>query len=221
MPSRSDPARAHSFRGVGGRYPPCVFDPPLLHVVLHEPEIPNNTGNIGRTCVATGCALHLIDPLGFDVSDKALRRAGLDYWPRLGVRRHAGVDAWERERGGAPVWVFSVRGSRPVFDADIRPGDHLLFGKETAGLPPELVGAHAGRVLALPMAAGERSLNLATVVTVAIYEGLRQMAARGEVAFEPPNGPGGGSEKQARGLNIRVAGGVSKDVRPGTEHGPG
>lgn len=205
-----------------------MTDPTLLHVVLHEPEIPNNTGNIGRTCVATGCALHLIDPLGFDVSDKALRRAGLDYWPRLGVRRHADLGAWDRARAGAPVWVFSVRGTRPLFDADLRPGDHLVFGKETVGLPPEVVEAHPGRVLALPMVAGERSLNLATVVTVAIYEGLRQMAARGDIAFEPPTpGPkppakdaGGRSEKQTGGLNIRIPGRVEKDGSEGNEHGP-
>lgn len=192
-----------------------MIDPPLLHVVLHEPEIPNNTGTIGRTCVAAGCALHLVDPLGFDLSEKALRRAGLDYWPRLALTRHPDLDAWDRARAGAPVWVFSAVGGRPVYDADFRPGDHLLFGKETAGLPRPVVEAHPGRTLALPMVAGERSLNLATVVTVAIYEALRQLAGRGDVAFEPPKPGPRGSEKRIGGLNITIPARVQNDDRRG------
>ena len=154
---------------------------PLFHVVLHEPEIPNNTGNIGRTCVAVGCALHLIEPLGFDVSEKACRRAGLDYWPRLDVRRHATWPEYEaRERPGR-VWLLTTKATRLVFDVELRAGDHLVFGKETAGLPRELLEARAESCVALPMAAGERSLNVATAVCAVVYEGVRQLIARGEV----------------------------------------
>lgn len=161
----------------------------LFHVVLHEPEIPNNTGNIGRTCVALGCALHLVRPLGFDTSEHALRRAGMDYWPRLGVREH---DSWAdcraelaRVRGGEPprVWAYTTRATRPHWEADLRPGDAVLFGKETQGLPQGVLDEHADRLLALPMLPGERSLNLATAVCAALCEGVRQCAARGDLAL--------------------------------------
>jgi tRNA (cytidine/uridine-2'-O-)-methyltransferase len=161
---------------------PGVKIPPLLHVVLHEPEIPNNTGNIGRTCVATGCRLHLIHPLGFDTSEKACRRAGLDYWPRLDVQEHADWDAYQREARPARLWLFSTHGRRAYFDADLRPGDHLVFGKETAGLPPTLLAQHD--TLLMPMVPGERSLNVATAVCAAVYEAVRQMLARGEVGCD-------------------------------------
>lgn len=162
---------------------------PLFHVVLVEPEIPNNTGNIGRTCVATGCALHLVHPLAFDTSEKACRRAGLDYWPRLTVREHASVGAWLGGLAAEP-WVFSTRGARPVFEAGLRPGDTLVFGKETAGLPPDLLARWPGRVLTLPMVEGERSLNLAAAVCAAVYEGVRQCVARGEVTLAGGRLPG-------------------------------
>jgi tRNA (cytidine/uridine-2'-O-)-methyltransferase len=154
--------------------------PPLLHIVLHQPEIPNNTGNIGRTCVATRCALHLIHPLGFEVSEKACRRAGLDYWPRLDVREHASWEAY-RETHPDRLWLFHPRSDLSIYEADFRPGDHLVFGRETAGLPPEILAAHPGRRVYLPMAPGERSLNLATAVCAVVYEGLRQLAARSEI----------------------------------------
>lgn len=154
---------------------------PLLHVVLVEPQIPNNTGNIGRTCVATGCALHLVHPLGFDTSEKACRRAGLDYWPRLDVREHA---SWEAFVPPPParMWLFSTKGKRTYFDADFRPGDTLVFGNEGHGLPDAVLhNTSPEQVLTLPMLAGERSLNLATAVCTALYEGVRQMVVRGEL----------------------------------------
>ncbi|MCC6677615.1 MAG: tRNA (cytidine(34)-2'-O)-methyltransferase [Phycisphaerales bacterium] len=159
---------------------------PLFHIVLHEPEIPNNTGNIGRTCVATGCALHLIHPLGFDTSEKACRRAGLDYWPRLDVRHHDDWAAYERDGSPAPdrMWLLSTKAQRLVFDAAIRPGDHFVFGKETAGLPPGLLDRYRERMVALPMAAGERSLNLATAVCAVVYEGVRRGLAEGWVGVD-------------------------------------
>lgn len=158
--------------------------PPLFHVVLHEPQIPNNTGNIGRTCVATGCSLHLIRPLGFDTSEKACRRAGLDYWPRLGVREH---DSWPEYLAAAcpgRFWLFTTSVRRSLFEARFDTGDHLVFGKEKAGLPPSLLRRYPDRCLALPMVPGERSLNVATAACAVVYEGLRQLLARGEAALD-------------------------------------
>lgn len=157
--------------------------PPLLNVILHEPEIPNNTGNIGRTCIATGCALHLIKPLGFDTSEKECRRAGLDYWPRLNPTEYTNWPAYLDALNPAHnrIWVFTTKTTRPCWDADFRPGDHLIFGKETAGLPDSFLDAYSDRLVTLPMVPGERSLNLATAVCTAVYEGLRQMTARGEL----------------------------------------
>ncbi|MBL8758519.1 MAG: tRNA (cytidine(34)-2'-O)-methyltransferase [Phycisphaerae bacterium] len=157
--------------------------PPLFHVALHEPEIPNNTGNIGRTCVATGCALHLIHPLGFSTSVKACRRAGLDYWPRLAPAEHASWDAYLASARPPRLWLFTTKSARTLWDADLLPGDHLVFGKETRGLPDHLLSAHPDRLLTLPMIPGERSLNLATAVCAAVYEGLRQCAARGTLTL--------------------------------------
>ena len=155
---------------------------PLFHIVLHEPEIPNNTGNIGRTCVAVGAALHLIRPLGFSTSAKACRRAGLDYWPRLNVREHDSWNDYRRETGNPPRWLFSTKARRTVFEAPLQRGDHFIFGKETAGLPDDLLSeAGPDRVLGLPMAPGERSLNVATAVCAAVYEGIRQLLARQEL----------------------------------------
>lgn len=158
--------------------------PPLFQIVLHEPEIPNNTGNIGRTCMATGCALHLIRPLGFDTSEKALRRAGLDYWPRLNVIEHENWEGYVRSTSPARQWFTSGKSGIPVWQADLRPGDHLVFGKETAGLPDSLLTAHSDRVITLPMVAGERGLNVSTVVCAVIYEGIRQCVARRELAID-------------------------------------
>lgn len=162
-----------------------VFGEPLFHVVLHEPRIPNNTGNIGRTCVATGSALHLIHPLGFDTGEKACRRAGLDYWPRLRAVEHASFAAYLSSQRPAHVWLLSTRARTPVFDATFRPGDHLIFGKETAGLPAEVLDRFPDRRLVLPMAPGERSLNVATAVCAVLYEGIRQLRSAGLVDLSP------------------------------------
>lgn len=154
---------------------------PLFHVALHQPEIPNNTGNIGRTCVACACALHLIHPLGFELSEKACRRAGLDYWPRLEVHEHASFDAYLERAAPARLWVFTTKSARSVFDAELRRGDHLLFGRETAGLPRDILDRFPDRCVSFPMVRNERSLNLATAVCAATYEGVRQLRARGEI----------------------------------------
>ncbi|HVZ94386.1 MAG TPA: tRNA (cytidine(34)-2'-O)-methyltransferase [Phycisphaerales bacterium] len=159
-------------------------------MVLLEPEIPNNTGNIGRTCVATGCALHLIHPLGFDTSVKALRRAGLDYWPRLTVREHAN---WEAYLGVVSsvseprLWFTSGKRGVPPWEAELRAGDHFVFGKETRGVPDELLDRHPDRALMLPMAPNERGLNVATAVCAVVYEGIRQCIGRGECRTNAQN----------------------------------
>jgi tRNA (cytidine/uridine-2'-O-)-methyltransferase len=157
---------------------------PLFNVVLVRPQIPNNTGNIGRTCVATGSSLHLVHPLAFDTSEKACRRAGLDYWPRLMVREHASWEAFVEGAAPQPVWYFSTKGATPVFEAALAPGDWLVFGNETEGLPEDLLAANPGRVLTLPMFPGERSLNLATAVCAVVYEGVRQCLNRGDLRLD-------------------------------------
>jgi len=156
---------------------------PLFHIVLLEPEIPNNTGNIGRTCVATGCALHLIHPLGFEVSEKACRRAGLDYWPRLDVREHASWEVYSGLEPAPPRWFCSTKAEKSLYDATLQPGDHFVFGRETRGLPEGLLASHPDRCIRLPMVPGERSLNLATAVCAVVYEGLRQCLLRGEASL--------------------------------------
>jgi tRNA (cytidine/uridine-2'-O-)-methyltransferase len=165
--------------------PTAASSSPLFHVVLHEPEIRNNTGNIGRTCVATGCRLHLIHPIGFDTSEKACRRAGLDYWARLAPSEHASWDEYVRATDAAPdrMWLYTTKSSRPHWGVEIRPGDHLVFGRETRGMPLELLNRFSDRLVTLPMAPEERSLNVATAVCAAVYEGIRQCVARGECSI--------------------------------------
>jgi tRNA (cytidine/uridine-2'-O-)-methyltransferase len=157
---------------------------PLFDVVLVEPEIPNNTGNIGRTCVATGCRLHLVHPLGFDTDEKACRRAGLDSWPRLDVTHHDSADAWLASLGGRTPWLFTTKGTRDIYDVEFRRGDSLVFGRETRGLDPAMLARFPDRLVRFPMLEGERSLNLATAVCAAVYEGLRQAITRGDVRTE-------------------------------------
>jgi len=154
---------------------------PLFEIVLVEPEIPNNTGNIGRTCVATACRLHLVHPLGFDTDEKACRRAGLDYWPRLDLVHHDSSRAWLESLGPSRPWLFTTKGGRSLYDVELQRGDTLVFGKETRGLDPSLLATHPDRLVRLPMMPDERSLNLATVVCAAVYEGLRQCISRGQV----------------------------------------
>lgn len=148
----------------------------MLHVALLEPEIPPNTGNIARLCAATGAALHLIGRLGFRIDDRSLRRAGLDYWQYVDVRRHTTLDDFERAFAGCRVFAFSARASVPYTHVSYQDGDCLLFGSETHGLPPEVLERHASRLLHIPMPAGRvRSLNLATAAGIALYEALRQI----------------------------------------------
>jgi tRNA (cytidine/uridine-2'-O-)-methyltransferase len=154
---------------------------PLFHLVLYCPEIPPNTGNAARTAAATGCRLHIVHPVTFDLSARAARRAGLDYWPHVDLREHASWDDFLRREAPARLWLYTTRGSRPHWQARFRRGDYLLFGQETAGVPAAVhdwVTAHHGPEarLALPISGPVRSLNLANAVCAAVYEGLRQVS---------------------------------------------
>jgi tRNA (cytidine/uridine-2'-O-)-methyltransferase len=150
-----------------------------IGIVLHEPEQPGNTGAIGRTCICAGATLHLIRPLGFFTDEKSVRRAGLDYWPRLGVREYEDLDAFLRAWPGARIWYITTKAHKTIAEADYRDGDFLLFGKESAGLPEELLAAHPEACLRIPMVKGERSLNLSNAAAVALYEALRHIDYKG------------------------------------------
>lgn len=157
------------------------FRPPAppLHVVLVEPEIPPNTGAIGRTCVATGSSLHLVGELGFDLSEHRVRRAGLDYWPRLDLHRHDDLEACASTLPGSRMVLFSARAERSYLALEPRPEDALVFGRESVGLPEALLETHAEHVVGIPISEGVRSLNLSNAVAVALYDWLRRLGALG------------------------------------------
>ena len=149
--------------------------PATFHIILHQPEIPQNTGSIGRLCVNNGAKLHLIHPLGFETTDYYLRRAGLDYWERLAPTHYESwVDFLERNPAGR-LWFFSTKGTRKHTEVDWMDGDGLVFGRETTGLPEEILEANSGTLVRVPMLGDfHRSLNLAQTVAIGLYEGLRQ-----------------------------------------------
>ncbi len=145
-----------------------------INIVLHEPEIPQNTGNIARTCAATGASLHLIRPLGFEIDDKKLKRAGLDYWHLLDITYYDGLDDFFAKHPDADFYCFSTKAPRKYTDVRYPENVYLFFGKETKGLPEEFLHDHPDRCVRLPMREGLRSLNLSNSVAVAVYEVLRQ-----------------------------------------------
>ena len=147
----------------------------MLHVVLHEPEIPANTGNIARTCAATGSRLHLIRPLGFDISEKAVRRAGLDYWSEVDVRVYENLEDFFAKNTVREMWCLSTKAPRGYTEASYSDGCFLFFGKESKGLPEEFLEAHRQETVRIPMFPGIRSLNLSNSVAVTVYEALRQL----------------------------------------------
>ena len=146
----------------------------MLHIVLVEPEIPQNTGNIARTCAATGSRLHLVKPLGFDVSDRAVKRAGLDYWHLVDVRVYENLRDFFAKNDVSCMRLFSTKAPRCYTEADYPDGCYLIFGKETKGLPEDFLAAHFRDCVKIPMIEEARSLNLSNSVAVGVFEALRQ-----------------------------------------------
>ena len=147
----------------------------MLNIVLLEPEIPANTGNIARTCAATGSVLHLIRPLGFDISDKAVKRAGLDYWHLVDVRVYDSLADFFQKTHADDFWLLSTKAPRSYTEAQFRDGCWLFFGKETKGLPEEFLKEHYDRCLRIPIRKEARSLNLSNSAAVVVFEALRQL----------------------------------------------
>lgn len=147
---------------------------PHIHIVLHEPEIPQNTGNIARTCAATGASLHLIRPLGFPIDDKKMKRAGLDYWDKLDVSYYDDLDDFFAKHPGVPVFFYTTKAQRRHVDVSYPEEVFLMFGKESRGLPEELLIKHPDTCVRIPMRNNLRSLNLSNSVAIAVYEVLRQ-----------------------------------------------
>lgn len=166
----------------------------MINIVLHEPEIPQNTGNIGRTCVITGARLHLIRPLGFRINEKTVKRAGLDYWPKLDVTEHDNAEAFyryveeynatsnndmEAEDGigteKPKIYYATTKGKHRYTDVEFHDGDYIMFGRESAGIPEEILAEHPDECIRIPMLPEERSLNLANSVAIVLYEALRQL----------------------------------------------
>lgn len=151
-----------------------------FRVVLIEPEIPQNTGNIGRTCVATNSELHLVGPLGFEINDKNLKRAGLDYWPHLKWFQYTNYESWLAQvQDTNRVFYFTTKTKKTYYDFKYQPGDWFVFGKETKGVSPEILRRNSDRCATIPQLGPVRSLNLATSVAIVLYEGVRQVGTLG------------------------------------------
>ncbi len=146
----------------------------MLNVVLLEPEIPQNTGNIGRTCCATGTRLHLIEPLGFRLGEKELKRAGMDYWNRLDVTVYANYEDFLAKNPGAKIYMASTKAPRVYTEVAYEPDCYIMFGKESAGIPEEILVQHPDTTVRIPMNEDIRSLNLSNSVAIMVYEALRQ-----------------------------------------------
>ncbi|MFT3841747.1 MAG: tRNA (cytidine(34)-2'-O)-methyltransferase [Myxococcaceae bacterium] len=146
-----------------------------LHLVLVSPQIPPNTGNIARLCAVTGCKLSLVEPLGFSIADKELKRAGLDYWDQVFLALHKSWDAYLAAHPTARRFLFTARAESSLWQTEFKAGDHLIFGSEPTGLPKEILESGKGQTLGIPMLEDRRSLNLSTAVGIAAYEALRQL----------------------------------------------
>ena len=151
----------------------------MLNIVLVEPEIPQTCGNIARTCAATGCTLHLIRPLGFDISEKAVRRAGLDYWDKVTVRDYENLDDFFAKNDVKQMWCLSTKAPRCYTEAQFSEDCYLFFGKETKGLPENFLDEHYDSCVRIPMLPDTRSLNLSNAVAITVYEALRQLSFPG------------------------------------------
>ena len=141
-----------------------------LNIVLYEPEIPANTGNIGRTCVATGTKLHLIEPLGFSLSEKALKRAGMDYWSQLEVERYVNYEDFLQRNPGAKIYMATTKAKKIYSEASYEPDCYIMFGKESAGIPEEILVEHPEECVRIPMIGETRSLNLSNSLAIVLYE---------------------------------------------------
>lgn len=145
-----------------------------MHIILHQPEIPANTGNIGRTCVATGTSLHLIEPLGFRLNEKEIKRAGMDYWQHLNVSRYVNFAEFQEKHPGAKIWMATTKAKHSYTDVTFGPDDYIMFGKESAGIPEEILVDYEESCIRIPMMPQIRSLNLSNSVAIVLYEALRQ-----------------------------------------------
>lgn len=145
-----------------------------MHIILHQPEIPANTGNIGRTCVATGTSLHLIEPLGFRLNEKEIKRAGMDYWEHLDVTRYVNFEEFKEKHPGAKIWMATTKAKHSYTDVSFGPDDFIMFGKESAGIPEEILVEYEPTCIRIPMLTQIRSLNLSNSVAIVLYEALRQ-----------------------------------------------
>lgn len=150
-----------------------------MNIVLHEPEIPANTGNIGRTCVATGTSLHLIKPLGFDISDKAVRRAGMDYWKELDLHVYEDFEEFVEKNPGARIYMATTKARKAYTELEYKGNDFIMFGKESAGIPEEILVKYEDTSVRIPMIGEIRSLNLSNSVSIILYEALRQQDFEG------------------------------------------
>ena len=145
-----------------------------MHIVLYQPEIPANTGNIGRTCVATGTSLHLIEPLGFRINEKELRRAGMDYWEHLDVTRYVNYAEFQEKHPGAKIWMATTKAKHTYTQVKYGPDDFIMFGRESAGITEEILVENEENCLRIPMLPAIRSLNLSNSAAIVLYEALRQ-----------------------------------------------
>ena len=145
-----------------------------LNIVLYEPEIPSNTGNIGRTCVATGTRLHLIEPLGFRLNEKAIKRAGMDYWSDLDVTTYVNYEEFLEKNPGAKIYMATTKSRQTYTEVSYEPDCYIMFGKESAGIPEEILVKHSDTCVRIPMIGETRSLNLSNSVAIVLYEALRQ-----------------------------------------------
>jgi RNA methyltransferase, trmH family, group 2 len=150
-----------------------------MNIVLYEPEIPANTGNIGRTCVATGTSLHLIKPLGFDISDKAVRRAGMDYWKELDLHVYENFEEFVEKNPGARIYMATTKARKAYTEVEYKGNDFIMFGKESAGIPEEILVKYEETSVRIPMIGEIRSLNLSNSVSIILYEALRQQDFEG------------------------------------------
>ena len=146
----------------------------MLNIVLHEPEIPANTGNIGRTCVAAGARLHLIEPLGFRLDEKSLKRAGMDYWKDLDVTTYIDYEDFLEKNPGAKIYMATTKAEKIYTEVNYEPDCYIMFGKESAGIPEEILVKHKEESIRIPMVGDIRSLNLRNSVAIVLYEALRQ-----------------------------------------------